>query len=443
MIRIGPRGEVKRSPKPARRLTIRGRDSLRRLGQQMPWHTDAGSIQGRNVRNLYTETSWFGLLNGLAATFVSVFALRLGATTGQVGWLTALTALVNVVWLIPAARLIERQRRRLPLILITGVLQRLGYLVMALMPFVVVTGRVEALIAINTLITLPAAVINTAITSLIPDLTPPEHRGQVVSARWLILSAMATVAALGAGRLLDQMPVPLNYQVLLGGGALLSLFSLRFLRRIQVPDEVTARRVDQPHERYSWSRLRQSLTNVLSHRAFVRFALASFVFYWGLYLPAALWSVLRVRDLDATDTWIGIIAVVVNAATIAGYFTWGKVSAKWGERRVLIVTGIGVAAYALSTALVPTIAWMIPTSILGGLTWSGCNLALFTVMLGVCPDDHRPSYLAFYTALMNVAAFAAPLLGAALSDWVGIRPAFVVSSGLRLLGALLFLRLVR
>jgi MFS family permease len=429
---------VKRTPRPIRRPAGRIRRALTYLEQRMPWYAPAATPEGRNLRNLYAETSWFGLLNGLTSTFVSVFALRLGATTGQVGWLTALPALVSVAWLVPAARVIERQERRLPLILWTGLLQRLGYLAMALMPFVVASGRVEALIALNTLITLPSAVINTAITSLLPDLTAPERRGQVISARWLILSMLATVAALGGGRLLDLMPVPLNYQVLLGAGALLSLLSLRYLRRIEVPDAALARR-GVPRQK----QLGASLADVRSQRDFVRFALASFVFYWGLYLPAALWSVIRVRDLGATDTWIGIIAVIVNASTIAGYFLWGKVSAKRGEHWVLVVTAFGVTAYALVTALVPTIAWMIPTSLLGGLSWSGCNLALFGVMLRVCPDDRRATYVALYTALMNVTAFFAPLLGAALSDWAGIRIAFVVAGGVRVAGALLLLWLVR
>ena len=40
----------------------------------------------------------------------------------------------------------------------------------------------------------------------------------------------------------------------------------------------------------------------------------------GLYLPGALWSILRVRELGASDAWIGIIAVTVNVSTIVGYF---------------------------------------------------------------------------------------------------------------------------
>ncbi|MFC2046603.1 MFS transporter [Chloroflexota bacterium] len=409
----------------------------------MPWYTPAYTVEGRNLRNLYTETAWFGILNGLVTTFVSVFALRLGATTGQVGWLAALPALVNVVWLIPAARILERQRRGLPIMIVAGVLQRMGYLVMAAMPFVLVTGRVEALIVINTLIMLPTGVINTAVTSLIPDLTSAERRGNVISVRWLVLSAMGTVAALLGGWFLELLPVPTNYQVLLGLGAMLSLYGMRYLRRIQVPDAIVARRTDQPRRRYSWRRLQETLANVASHRRFIRFTAAAFFFYAGLYLPAALWSVMRVRVLGASDTWIGVIAVTISVSTIVGYFVWGKVSARKGNQWLLRVGALGVTVYALLTAFVPTIGWMIPPSILGGLAWSACNLALFGILLDVCPTQHRPTYIALFTALLNIAAFAAPLLGTALSSWIDIRPAFVVAGALRGVAVLLFVWLVR
>jgi MFS family permease len=460
---------VKQIRKRGRRPAPDVRGWLRRLGQRLPWYTPGDSQEARNVRGFYVETAWFGLLSGIAATFVPVYALRLGATTAQVGWLTALPALVNVVWLIPAGRLIERQRRRMPLIRLTGLLQRLGFLAMALVPWLIPDAPVEALVLLNALVTLPGAVVSTAITALIPDLASPEHRGQVVSTRWLILSATATLSALLGGRFLDLFPVPLNYQLLLGIGALLSMLSLGSLRRIRVPDAVPpprrAQRGSPPtrsgaeqdqkgaalwrgmralrgHVRRGRERLRGGLAGILARREFVRFAAASFVFSWGLYLPAALWSVLRVRELGASDTWIGLIAVVIDGSMIAGYLYWGKVRARRGNRWLLVVTSLGVTVYALVTAVVPSIAWMIPTSILGGFTWAGCNLALFDVMLSVCPGDRRASYVALYTALTNVTAFAGPLLGAAVSDGLGIRWAFVVAAGVRLAGSLLFLLLL-
>jgi MFS family permease len=415
--------------------------ALRRLWQRMPWYLPPNIAEGPNLRNLYTETIWFGVLSGLTSTYMAVFALRLGATTGQIGWLTALPALVNIVWIIPAARLIERQRRPLPMILVTGALQRLGYLAMIAAPWLG-AGQVQALIVLSTLVAVPAAVINTAVTALLPELVSPQQRSQVVSVRWLLMASAEMAAALIGGQLLGLMPVPLNYQVVLGTGAVLSLFSLHYLRRLRVPDNALAHPV-VPKKKAERSTLRRSLAGVLAQRDFVWFTVAAFVFYWGIYLPAPLWSILRVRELGANDGWIGLIAMIVGVSTIAGYLYWGKVSAKKGDRWLLIVTSAGMAIYAFLTALVPSIEWMIPTSILGGLSWSGCNLALFNLMLAVCPADRRPTYIAMHTALINITAFAGPLLGAALADWVGLRPVFVVSGAVRMAGLVLFIWLLR
>jgi len=408
----------------------------------MPWYLPPDTVEARNTRNLYAETMWFGVLSGLAKTYVAVFALRLGATNGQIGWLTALPALITIFWMVPAARLIERQRRPMPIIVVTGVLQRLPYLAMAVAPWVLRAGMVEALIVLNTVAALPAAVINTAITALIPELAAPEQRGQVISVRWLLLATAEMLAALVAGQLLGLIAVPLNYQVVIGAGAALSLLSIRYLVRLRVPDTALAR-APQPEGRTEKHTLRQRLAGVLVQRRFTRFAAASFVFYWGLYLPAALWSIIRVRDLDASDAWIGAIAMIVGVSTIAGYFVWGKMAARRGNRWLLNVSTLGVGVYALLTAAVPSIEWMVPTSILGGFTWAGCNLALFNTLLTVCPADRRPTYIAVYTALINVTAFLGPLLGTALADGIGIRPAFLLSGGVRLLGLVLFWRLLR
>lgn len=422
---------------------------LRRLWQQMPWYTSPDTAEGRNLRNLYLDTVWFGVLSGLAGTYVAVFALRLGATTGQVGWLTALPALVNIVWLIPAARLLERQRRPMPIILATGVLQRLGYLAMVAVPFLP-AGQVSALIVLCTLVAVPAAVINTAITALIPELASPERRGSAVSVRWLLMAIAETAAALIGGQLLGLMPVPLNYQVVIGVGTALSLLSVRYLRRIRVPDTAlrstassAVARKAAPKGKAQRPSVRGVLAGVLAERGFVRFTIASFVFYWGIYLPGALWSILRVRELGASDGWIGLIATVNSVSIIAGYLYWGKVGARRGDRWLLSVTAVGVALYAFLTALVPSIEWMIPTSILGGVAWAGCNLALFNLMLAVCPCDRRPTYIALHTSLINITAFAGPLLGAAMADWIGLRPIFTISGALRFAGLLLFVWLLR
>ncbi|HID63399.1 MAG TPA: MFS transporter [Anaerolineae bacterium] len=410
------------------------RTALARLASRLPWRRPRPTIEEQNLWNLYVDTVWFGVLNGIATTFVSVFAIRLGASNREIGWLAALPALINVFWLIPSARLIERQRRRLPIILLTGFLQRLGYLLIALMPLFIHTHRVEAVIFLNALITLPTAIINVAITSLMADLTSIEKRARMVSIRNVLLSFVSMIVVLAGGRFLDLITFPLNYQLLFGLGAGISMLSLYYLKRIRVPDAVIARRQVRPRELLTL-RLRRLVRTVAGQRDFTRFAGAIFVFHWGLYLPSALYSIYRVRDLHASDAWVGLLAMVLSATTILSYLWWGKMTEKRGNRLVLIVSSLGLALYPTLTGLSPRLEPLIIVSVIGGVFSASYNLSSFNFMLEVCPPEHRPSYVATYTSLVNVTAFLAPLLGTFLADLSSVRTALLIAGGVRLIGA--------
>jgi MFS family permease len=410
------------------------RTALARLVSHLPWRQPRPTIEEQNLWNLYVDTAWFGVLNGIATTFVSVFAIRLGASNREIGWLAALPALINVFWLIPSARLIERQRRRLPIILWAGFLQRLGYLLIALMPLFIHTHRVEAVIFLNALITLPTAVINVAITSLMADLTSIEKRARMVSIRNVLLSSVSMILVLVGGKFLDLIPFPLNYQLLFGLGTGVSMLSLYYLKRIRVPDAVIALRQARPKELLTL-RLRRFVRTVTSQRDFMRFAGAIFVFHWGLYLPSALYSIYRVRDLHASDAWVGFLAMVFSATTILSYLWWSKVTEKRGNRLVLIVSSLGLVLYPTLMGLSPRLEPLIIVAVIGGVFSASFNLSSFNSMLEVCPSERRPSYVAIYTSLVNVTAFLAPLLGTFLADLSNVRMALLIAGGVRLIGA--------
>ena len=134
------------------------RAMLPRVVRQLPWR-HLYTIEDRNVWHLYMDIAWFGVLNGVATTFTSVFVVRLGASDTLMGWLSALPALINVLWLIPSAWIIERQRRRLPILLLNGFLHRLGYLLVALVPWILLRYRAEAVVALIALTAFPSAII--------------------------------------------------------------------------------------------------------------------------------------------------------------------------------------------------------------------------------------------------------------------------------------------
>jgi len=413
--------------------------SARRLWRQAFRRRE--TVEEQNAWNLYLDITWWGVLSGITSTFVSVFAIRLGASNTLVGLLVSLPALINIFWLIPAARIIERQRHRLPIIVLTGFLQRLGYLLIALMPFVLHAHRPEALVALVALITFPTAMASVAFTSLLADVVPIDKRAQVVSIRNVLVSIVSTVTVLISGKLLDLLPFPLGYQLLFGMGFATSLVSLYHVSHIQVVDvPVTEQRAQRKEP--AFSHLRHLVEQVMSQRDFVRFSASAFIFHWGLYLPTALYAIYRVRNLGASDTWIGLLSMAQNAVTILTYFYWGKVAGRKGNRLVLLISSFGLMLFPVLTGLSPRVEFLLLPSVIAGIFGAGFNLSFFNTLLEVCPQEHRPSFLAINTTLINVAAFLAPLLGTSLAGLLDIRIAFFVAGAVRLLGAALFYRLI-
>ncbi|MDH7488485.1 MAG: MFS transporter [Anaerolineae bacterium] len=410
----------------------------RYLRSRLPWRQMRETVNERNIWNLYLDVAWWGVANGIWITYLSVFAVRLGASTQWLGVLAALPALVNMIWAIPSARIVESAPRRLPLVLRVGFLQRLAWLGVALVPFAFRgQGGVYAIVLIAGLSTIPAATSAVAFTSIMADLIPPQDRARVVSVRNVLLSATTTLTVLACGPILDAIPFPLSYQVVFGLSFLAALMSLRHVARLQVPEEVTAAHRERPK---SWltTNVRNAVREVMAAKPFVKYVVSSLIFHWGIYFPTALFSVYRVRYLGATDTWIGLLTMVDSVITIAFYMVWGRLATRWGNRRVLIIGAFGMIAFPVLTGLSTSLPMLLIPSVIAGIFTPAFNLATFNELLAVSPETHRPRFIAVYTSAVNAAAFAAPLAGSYLAAATDIRLALFLGGAFRFLGGLAF-----
>jgi MFS family permease len=373
------------------------------LVKRLPWQQPRETIEQQNAWRLYNEVFWWGVMTGVAGTFLGVYAVRLGASAQLMGLLTALPALVTSLGSIPAARLVERQRQRVPIILLAAALQRGGYLLVALMPFATL-------------------------------------RASVVSLRNFLLTLVSTATSLTAGWVLDLIRFPYNYQILFAVAAAASLLSLPHLHRLQATE--TAPPHHPPAHGRFLVRLRATLQSSSQQGSFWRFAAGTFAFYWGLYLPIPLYNLYRVRELGASDGWIGLLSVAFNLSSLLPFVFWGRQVGRRGNRWVMLVSAAGLSLYPTFTGLSPRIEPLLLASLWGGLFAPGFNLAVLNALLENTPSDHRPSYVGIHSTLVSVAAFLAPLLGSALSETWGVRTILVASGGGRLLGVFALLVLL-
>jgi len=314
----------------------------------------------------------------------------------------------------------------------------LGYIFIALMPFFIGPYGPHAIVAIVAMRTIPSAAMSVAFTHTLADVIPPEKRSNVMSLRYALMGAVSTITVFISGKVLDleRLPFPRNYQILFLTTTTLSMIGLYYFNRIQVPYTATPAPEISPKGDLL-PRLRSAARTLASARAFLNFTLATFVFQWGLSMTHPLFSIYWVKNLEASDSWIGLFATSSGITAVISYFLWGKIASRRGDRLVLSICAFGISLYPILTGLSRSVERILVISVLSGIVSAGFHIAIFNLRLKAVPEEKRPTYLALHNISASAAALAAPILGTSLSDILGITVALFCGGGVRVLGALL------
>jgi DHA1 family multidrug resistance protein-like MFS transporter len=158
-------------------------------------------------------------------------------------------------------------------------------------------------------------------------------------------------------------------------------------------------------------------------------------------MPAGLYSLYWVRQLQATDTWIGIRGMVGFAVLAVGYGVWGRLAHRMGHRRLLLVTGATLGIYPIFTGLSQSVEWLVPAAAIWGLGVAGIDIGLVDMLLLSSPEQRKPSFVAIGNMLASAENFVGPLIGAALAPLIGMQNALLLSGVLVIVSVVFFLLL--
>jgi len=396
------------------------------------------SIQNRNILNFTIDTALQGLMMGGIFNFISVFAVRLGASKLMVSLLTSLPALMMVFASIPAGRIVEQQRDLVRYTNLIRIPHRVSFLLIAILPFFVNRGLVEIVVLIWTLKSIPATLLESSWMAVVAELIPPERRARVNGMRWAILSVVTAIATAGFGYILDRLPFPQNYQLVFFISFVGGMVGIYFFGRLRIPENVPPPRVKEPHIPLS-ERIRAYL-RPMNVPAFVLYEIAATVLRFGVNLPSALYAIYWIHNLNASDLWIGWQAAAGKVALIVGYIVWGHVISRKGYRIPLLICVTLLGLYPVLTGLTRNQLWLPLVAVVQGFFSTGIDIAFFDMLLNVSPADRRPSFIAMNTMLASMTLFLAPMVGNYLADWVSLPVIFFIAGGLHGLTAVLLWR---
>jgi MFS family permease len=391
----------------------------------------------RNFLNVQIDGVGIGFATS-ASPFLPVFLARLGATNTQVGLLTAMPGLTGLVLAILIGRFLQGRRQIVPWFSAGRLLVISSYAMTGLITFVVPPEMaVYAVLAIWALATVPQVVVNVSFSVVMNAVAGPQHRYDLMSRRWTLMGLTSAVTVAVVGQVLDLVAFPINYQMVFVGLSLGGLVSYYFSSHIDLPEAepvATTPGLSLKQRFHGYANL------IGSERPFVSFMTKRFVYMFGVTLGAPLFPLYFVRQLSATDAWIGALNTVQTATMLLGYTLWTRLSKNRGSRFVLLCTVFGMALYPALTAMTDRMEVVVIYAGLAGVFQAGLDLVFFDELMKTVPPAYSATFVSLAQSFQNLAVVASPLLGAWLADQIGLSGALLVSAGLRMAGFLLFVR---
>jgi MFS family permease len=385
----------------------------------------------RNSHNLVLEVFWAAIFIG-CLSFLAAFTIRLGGSNFLVSLLTSGAALINAVCSVPFARFLARRTNRRPWILGSLLAFRLGHIAFIFIPWLPMF-QPEAIVVIALILNIGVALFNAGWLPMFADMLPIQARARVFSARNMTLGATTMVTTFIMGAWLDLVPFPINYQLMFVLAIITSLLSTLYVARLSIPastEPPPAKQAAVTHE--NWRSL------LRKRRSYVNITVNTLIFNLPFWMALPLQPIYFVRDLNASDGWIGIWVGLLSGGAILGNLIWRRLIDKFGLMWVLLRAMMLSSIYYALIGLFPDLNLILVFAFLFGMISPGVDVAHFSVLLEICPAEQRTLYLSVFVTIMNIGLFLAPLAIAPLLDLLGAQILLLAMAGVRLFGALLF-----
>jgi len=350
-----------------------------------------------------------------AGAYNTGYALHLGASTAQVGLLSAAAAWGQTLQLL-SPLLIERLPQRKRLCLWTYALSYGMWLPIAALPWLLPASlRPLGMILLVAIGGAAAATASPASTSWLGDLVPARMRARFVSRQQMGMAAVGLAASLLAGRYLDAFPAD-RQQV---GFTTIFVVAVGFAFAAVV---AWARVPEAPRPRTEPVKLPSLLLlplrnpNVRNLTAFIAMRTAV------VMIAAPFFAVYMLKQLGIPYSLIAVFSGLSTIAIIAANPVWAYLSDKFGHRPVLHIAAFGLGFVPVTWFFTTKQNYLIVTPTLmvwSGLMSAGVILAQFNLLVKLAPEEHRSVYIGFHSAVVSAASALGAMAGGALGGLFG------------------------
>jgi MFS family permease len=356
------------------------------------------------------------------AIFAS-FARALGANDFLFAVLDSAVPLMNVFQVL-ATRLVEGTHRRKLQLVISGVIGRALWIVIALLPFLHrvypnLISREKVLFALVVCVLLSGALQsfgNPAFFSWINDLFPRRAMPMFLAKRTQLGTYVTLCAALISGIIADAMPRLEIYGLLLAAGGILGLMEIIAYLRVREPRR---KHSAPPASVFSVGSMWEEIKAPLRERTARRFLLFNAIYLASISITSPILWLYFLEYLHLSKTLAGILVVALpNMVMGLSVPFWGITLRRFGNKPVIQICTFIQIFIPFAYIIARPGAWdLVPLAVLlAGLCQGAVRLSIQNITTGVAPQIPRSAMAASFAATGSISMTASAWIGGALAE---------------------------
>jgi len=361
--------------------------------------------------------------------FISPFAIAINTSSSMVALLSSISGLLGPLSQMFGSKLIGKYSRK-KIILKSVFFESLMWLPFIAIAILFYKGILTTTLPFLLLLAFAFYIIlahigHPAWFSWMGDIVDDKFRGRWFSKRNLINGFIAAILAISASFFLDYFKE--NNWTMYG---FIILFSLALIARLtcwkifkkQYEPKIKIKKKDY----FSfWNFIIQSPKNNFGKFSLFR---ASLAFAGSISAPLLVVYLLRYLEFSYKNYMIIILAGTIFSLLILNL--WGKLTDKYGNYRILIITSIFIPLIPILWILSPSIIYLLLVpSLISGMSWAGFNLAAGNFIYDNVSPQKRGTAVSYYNMLNGIGIFLGAGLGALLIKFLDtefLEPIFVI-----------------
>jgi predicted MFS family arabinose efflux permease len=360
----------------------------------------------RNAHYHVLDIGWFGLAIPALGSFLSVYAIHLGASAFDLGLISSLPSLFMLFATFASGWWNQHFDNSIQAIQWPTLLSRARVLLLIALPLMPEAWRIPVFIINMALFAIPTGLANVSFLVLLRETISDDQLTSLVSRRQIVFNLSVAASTLGLGLWLEKVAFPLNYQVMFAFAFAAMMMSQLQLNRMQIL-----------YPRFEKAQT-QKTTEDSPWRSpeFRRIAILIFALFASYFTLIPVIPLRLVNDLGASEGFISVYSFLelIGAATMA-FFT-SRVISRFGHRLVIIATMTITALGALILAGANTTLLTLPAAILAGGAWAATDITQYSFFSLAIRDAGKTSYSSAYFQTLSIAIFVGPMIGSTLAN---------------------------